>query len=220
MAIVSITFTSVALTESTVIDLSARLATSAMLPDGLKLRPEGCLPPVMVAASLGGFAFMSMTWILSSGTCLSVSPSLITFIESATSATVPVGSMSRLTGGPTIEFLSGRLATIFGFIGSARSTISTESLPAGEITGLPASSHRTFSSLPTIMKGAARAGASPNARTAAAPTIPVTTWDRIVSSPVRRVRRARMADPCALRPVAQARFSSGGSGGPTLPPIR
>jgi hypothetical protein len=92
---------------------------------------------------------------LLSGTVRSALPSTTTFTESATSAIVPVGSMSRLTGGPTTEFLSGRLATIFGLMGSARSTISTESLPGGDSTGLPLSSQSCFSSLPTIMKGAA-----------------------------------------------------------------
>jgi hypothetical protein len=57
--------------------------------------------------------------------------------------------MSRLTGGPTTEFFSGRLATIFGSSGFARSTINTESLPAGDSTTLPSSSNSTFSSLPT-----------------------------------------------------------------------
>ena len=64
--------------------------------------------------------------------------------------------MARLTGGPTTEFFSGRVATIFGLSGLARSRITTESLPAGERTVLPLSSHSTFSSLPTIRKGAAR----------------------------------------------------------------
>jgi hypothetical protein len=61
----------------------------------------------------------------------------MTLTESATSATEPVGSMSRFTGGPITEFFSGRLATIFGLSGSARSTINTESFPGGENTGFP-----------------------------------------------------------------------------------
>ena len=42
-----------------------------------------------------------------------------------------VGSMAKLTGGPITEFLSGMLATTFGFSGLARSRISTVSFPAG-----------------------------------------------------------------------------------------
>src|SRR5262245_14532925 len=69
--------------------------------------------------------------------------------------------MARLTGGPTIEFFNGRFATILGVSGSARSTISTESFPAGDMTGLPLSSHSSFSSFPTIISGAACARLSP-----------------------------------------------------------
>src|ERR1700737_398910 len=65
--------------------------------------------------------------------------------------------MSRLTGGPTIEFFRGSVATILGLSGLARSTIRTESLPLGDRIGLPSSSHQTFSSLPTIMNGLAQA---------------------------------------------------------------
>src|SRR6202790_5342468 len=152
---VSVILTSVPLTESTLTELSPRLATSAILPDGLKLNPDGCLPPVIVAASLGGVAFRSITKILLSGTCFSASPSFTTSTEFATSATEPEGSMSRLTGGPTTEFCSGRLAAILGFSGSARSTIRTWSLPGKDKTVLPSSSHKTFSSRPTIMNGLA-----------------------------------------------------------------
>src|SRR5262249_35256910 len=53
------------------------------------------------------------------------------------------------------EFLSCRFVTIFGASGFARSTIRIESLPAGDRTGFPASSHTIFSSFPTIMNGAA-----------------------------------------------------------------
>src|SRR5262249_25373545 len=76
-------------------------------------------------------------------------------MESATIAIEPVGSIARLTGGPTTEFLSCRFVTIFGASGFARSTIRMESLPAGDRTGFPASSHTIFSSFPTIMNGAA-----------------------------------------------------------------
>ena len=158
---VSVILTSVPLTESTLTELSARLATSAILPDGLKFNPEGCLPPVMVAASFGGLAFMSITKILLSGTCLNASPSLTTSTEFATSATEPVGSMSTLTGGPTTEFSSGSVATILGLSGLARSTIRTESLPGADKIVLPSSSHVTFSSMPTIMNGLAWAQVRP-----------------------------------------------------------
>src|SRR5580700_4768527 len=158
---VSVILTSVPLTESTLTELSPRLATSAILPDGLKLSPDGCLPPVIVAASLGGLAFRSITKILLSGTCFSASPSLTTSTEFATSATEPEGSISTLTGGPTTEFSSGRVATILGLSGLARSTIRTESLPGKARIVLPSSSHVTFSSMPTIMNGLAQAVLTP-----------------------------------------------------------
>jgi hypothetical protein len=57
----------------------------------------------------------------------------------------------KLTGGPVIVFISGRLTTIFGFVGSAMSMIDTVSLPAGWVMVLPVfSSKDTFSSLPVI----------------------------------------------------------------------
>src|SRR5262249_3469462 len=152
---VSMTFTSVPLTDNTLIDLPARLVTRARLPAGLTLRPDGCLPTVTVSPSLGGLAFRPTTQTLLPGPCLNASPSLLTSIESATSAIELVGSIARLTGGPTTEFLSGRLATIFGLSGSATSRITTESFPAGDTIGLPWSSHKSFSSLPTISNGAA-----------------------------------------------------------------
>ena len=61
IATVSSTFTSVPLTESTLIVPSARLVTSARLPAALMLKPDGCLPTVTVAASFGGLALRSMT---------------------------------------------------------------------------------------------------------------------------------------------------------------
>src|SRR5260370_9752483 len=78
-------------------------------------------------------------------------------MESATSATVPLGSIATLTGGPTSEFFSGRDATMFGLSGSATSTIRTWSLPGADRIGLPSSSHSSFSSRPTIMNGFAYA---------------------------------------------------------------
>src|SRR5438132_7312401 len=58
--------------------------------------------------------------------------------------------MARLTGGPVIVFISGRLATIRGLVGSRMSMIDTVSLPAAWRTVLPFSSNDTFSSLPVI----------------------------------------------------------------------
>ena len=72
---------------------------------------------------------------------------------------LPLGEIAMLTGGPTIEFSSFRLTTIFGSSGFARSKITTVSLPVGLTMGFPcASGPPGFSSLPTIMKGAADAG--------------------------------------------------------------
>jgi hypothetical protein len=70
-------------------------------------QPRRLLPNRDRADSLGRIGLESMTWTLSSGTCFKPSPSLITLMESATSAIEPEGSMSRLTGGPTTEFFSG-----------------------------------------------------------------------------------------------------------------
>src|ERR1019366_521416 len=101
-------------------------------------------------------AFISITNSLSVGTILRTPLSSATVIESATSAMAPFGEMSRLVGGPTIEFSSGSETTIFGASGFARSTISTASSPVGLTIGLPCASVPGFSSSPTIMKGAAR----------------------------------------------------------------
>ena len=49
-----------------------------------------------------------------------------------------------------IVFISGRLATIRGLVGSTMSMIDTVSLPAAWRTVLPVSSNDTFSSLPVI----------------------------------------------------------------------
>ena len=129
-----------------------------MSPLGLNDRPDGCLPTVTVCASFGGFAFMSMTKSLSVGTSLRTPLSSATVIELATSAMLPFGEMARFIGGPTMEFSSCSVATIFGASGCARSTIRTVSWPVGLTTGLPCASVPGFSSLPTIMKGAALAG--------------------------------------------------------------
>src|SRR5206468_3168143 len=53
-------------------------------------------------------------------------------------------------GGPVIVFISGRLATIRGLVGSRMSMIDTVSLPAAWRTVLPVSSNETFSSLPVM----------------------------------------------------------------------
>ena len=136
---------------STLIVPSARLATNAMSPFGLNDRPDGCLPTVTVCASFGGLALRSMTNSLSAGASLRVPLSSVTVIASATSAMLPLGAMSRLVGGPTMEFSSFSVATTVGSSGFARSKITTVSLPAGLTTGLPSASVPGFSSLPTIM---------------------------------------------------------------------
>jgi hypothetical protein len=63
---------------------------------------------------------------------------------------VLVGVIARLTGGPVIEFISERLATIRGLVGSRMSMIDTVPLPGGWVTVLPVSSKETFSSFPVI----------------------------------------------------------------------
>ena len=153
--IVSVSVTCVPAIFNTLMVPSARLHTSAILPSGLNDRPEGCLPSVTVCASFGGLALRSMTNSLSVGTILRAPLSSTTVIESATSAMLLSGEMARLVGGPTIEFSSCKVATIFGASGFARSMICTLSLPVGEMIGLPWSSQRIFSSLPTIMNGLA-----------------------------------------------------------------
>src|ERR1700761_3012787 len=141
---------------NTLIVPSARLHTSAMSPFGLNDRPDGCFPTVTVEASFGGLAFMSMTKTLSVGTVFRVPLSSTTVTESAISAMLPLGEMARLVGGPTKEFSSFNVATIFGASGLATSTTSTVSLPVGLTIGLPwASVPPGFLSLPMIMKGAA-----------------------------------------------------------------
>src|SRR5205823_9701306 len=121
------------------------------------------------------------------GTCFSASPSLTTSTESATSATAPVGSMSRFTGGPTIEFFSGRLATILGLSGLARSTSRTWSLPGADRTGFPSSSHKSFSSMPTIMNGLAfaRLRLELQSRIAAPKHNPTARWTDILAFSVK-----------------------------------
>ena len=140
MGIVAVTVTFVPSIFSTLIDPSARLATSAMVPVGLNDRPEGCLPSSSVSTRFGGFAFKSITNSLFVGPALLTPFSCVTVMESATNAIAPFGEIARFVGGPTIEFSSGRDATILGSSGLARSTIRTASLPVGLTTGLPAAS--------------------------------------------------------------------------------
>jgi hypothetical protein len=78
--------------------------------------------------------------------------------------------MARLTGGPMIVFISGRLATISGFVGSRMSMIDTVSLPGGWFTVLPVSSNHTFSSLPVISICALAVPAVTSRAPAAAPS--------------------------------------------------
>jgi hypothetical protein len=71
--------------------------------------------------------------------------------EFATSARCRSDVIAKLTGGPVIVFISGKLTTIFGLAGSAMSTIDTVSLLAGWVMTFPVfSSNETFSSLPVI----------------------------------------------------------------------
>src|SRR5215467_6655651 len=73
--------------------------------------------------------------------------------------------MARLVGGPTMEFIKGRLTTIFGASGLLMSTMDTESLPGGRRIVLPVLSNVSFSSLPMIMSWAwATSGTSTKAR--------------------------------------------------------
>ena len=87
-----------------------------------------------------------------SGTAFQPAPSGAQSIELATSANWPSGVMARLVGGPKIEFINGRLATIFGLAGSVpMSTIVTASLPGGSSCTLPSSPQATLLSMPTTM---------------------------------------------------------------------
>ena len=61
IATVSTTFTVLPWIESTLIELSARLATSASVPCRLIASPDGCLPTSTVVRSAGGLVVRSMT---------------------------------------------------------------------------------------------------------------------------------------------------------------
>src|SRR5439155_14595068 len=60
--------------------------------------------------------------------------------------------MARFVGGPTTEFINGRLITIRGFAGSVpMSMIATESVPGPSSCRLPSSPKTTLLSMPTSM---------------------------------------------------------------------
>ena len=61
MTTVSTSLTCLPWIESTLIELSARLVSSARLPARLIDMPEGCLPTVTVSISFGGLVLRSMT---------------------------------------------------------------------------------------------------------------------------------------------------------------
>ena len=159
IATVSIISTFLPAMRSTLMELSARLATSARVPARLIDSPDGCLPTLTVSISRGGLATRSMTQTRVSGTCLRTPPSSTTLSELATSARLSSGVMARLTGGPAMVLASGRLTIIFGPSGSVPMSITdTESLPIGARTTRPASSQLCFSSLPTIISSRLPAG--------------------------------------------------------------
>ena len=61
MTTVSTSLTCFPWIESTLIELSARLAISAVLPARLMDMPEGCLPTATVSISFGGLVVRSIT---------------------------------------------------------------------------------------------------------------------------------------------------------------
>src|SRR6266704_1135281 len=109
--------------------------------------------------------------------------------------------MARFTGGPNTEFISGRLATIFGSSGWRISKMVTLSLPGGENMGFPFSSQKTLASMPTITRWAeAEAGHAPRQAASAKPSIGARPEARLfmgssrfvaVHESVRRVRPQR-----------------------------
>ena len=111
--------------------------------------PEGCLPTVTVPITFGGLAFRSTTKTLLSGTSLWLQPSTSGATELATSAISPDGTIARLVGGPTTEFISGIVALMRGAPGLERSITLKVSWPGSRTIGLWFSIP-FFSSLPTI----------------------------------------------------------------------
>ena len=75
-----------------------------------------------------------MTNSLLSGATFQALPSWFITTELATSPSLPSGVICRLVGGPSSEFISGRLARIFGLAGLLTSSTSTASLPGGPFT--------------------------------------------------------------------------------------
>src|SRR5215510_10458521 len=137
--------------ERTLMELSARLATSARLPARLIATPEGCLPPLIVAINAGGFDLRSTTKMSLPGTPFHAPPSCTQSIELATRARLSSGVMARFTGGPNTEFISGRAVTSRGFSRLLMSRMATASLPGGENSSLPSASQNTLLSIPTII---------------------------------------------------------------------
>ena len=147
---VSVTLTSLPAIDSTEIDPSSRLQTSASVPAALIARPDGFLPSVRVAMTAGGLAFRSMTNSRLSETVVKL-PSLGTpLTELATKARSRDGVIARLVGGPTIVLSSGIVATIRSAAGFDMSMIDSVSCPPSCGVGLPFSKV-IFSSLPTII---------------------------------------------------------------------
>src|ERR671912_3044096 len=137
---------------STLIELSARFAINARFPARLIDIPDGCLPTVTVLIKRGGLVVKSITYSLLSGAGFQPVPSCIQSIELATNASCPLGVMPKLVGGPKIEFIRGRLATIFGLAGLLpMSTIVTESFPGAENWILPSLPQVTLLSMPTTI---------------------------------------------------------------------
>ena len=64
------------------------------------------------------------------------------------------GVIARLTGGPKIEFMSGKLMRIFGASRFVMSTTEIVSLPGATNDRFPSASKTTLSSLPMIIKSA------------------------------------------------------------------
>src|SRR2546428_11378708 len=108
------TLTWVPLRVATVTELSARLAIRTSVPALLMAMPEGCLPTVTVSTSVGGLTCRSITNSLLSGTGFQVPPSSTHSTELATRATRSSGATARLVGGPSSEFISGKVPTMRG----------------------------------------------------------------------------------------------------------
>src|SRR5262245_440564 len=115
-------------------------------------------------------------------------------MEFATMATCSSGVMARLVGGPNTEFIRGKLATMRGASRVVMSTMVTRSFPGGKSWILPASSHVTFSSMPTIMY------CGPDAADFAGVVVEVAAQADAASP-------ARSASPRAHQPLARTLFT-------------